>query len=60
MKKRKFKVYLTPAEKSTVFQRLNDLRNTMLHENRDTGCMDELVPKSMCARVKEMAIDNPV
>ena len=38
MKKRKFKIYLTPAENSIVIQSLNHLRNTMLRENRDTGC----------------------
>lgn len=44
MKKRKFKIYLTPAENSIVIQSLNHLRNTMLRENRDTGCLDELRP----------------
>ena len=39
MKKRKFKIYLTPAENSIVIQSLNHLRNTMLRENRDTGCI---------------------
>ena len=34
MKKRKFKIYLTPAENSIVIQSLNHLRNTMLRENR--------------------------
>lgn len=38
MKKRKFKITLTPAENSIVIQSLNHLRNTMLRENRDTGC----------------------
>ena len=38
MKKRKFKIYLTPAENSIVIQSLNHLRNTILRENRDTGC----------------------
>ena len=32
MKKRKFKIYLTPAENSIVIQSLNHLRNTMLRE----------------------------
>ena len=35
MKKRKFKIYLTPAENSIVIQSLNHLRNTMLRENQD-------------------------
>ena len=47
MKKRKFKIYLTPAENSIVIQSLNHLRNTMLRENRDTGCLDELLLKAM-------------
>ena len=42
MKKRKFKIYLTPAENSIVIQ------------NRDTGCLDELLLKAMCAPVKKM------
>lgn len=54
MKKRKFKIYLTPAENSIVIQSLNHLRNTMLRENRDTGCLDELLLKAMCAPVKKM------
>ena len=33
MKKRKFKITLTPAENSIVIQSLNHLRNTMLREN---------------------------
>ena len=49
MKKRKFKITLTPAENSIVIQ-----RNTMLRENRDTGCLDELLLKAMCAPVKKM------
>ena len=56
MKKRKFKIYLTPAENSIVIQSLNHLRNTMLRENRDTGCLDELLLKAMCAPVKKMYI----
>ena len=33
---------------------LNHLRNAMLRENRDTGCLDELLLKVMCAPVKKM------
>ena len=54
MKKRKFKIYLTPAEHSIVIQSLNPLRNTMLRENRDTGSLAQLLPKAMCAPVKKM------
>ena len=54
MKKRKFKIYPPPAENSIVIQSLNHLRNTMLRENRDTGCLDELLLKAMCAPVKKM------
>ena len=50
MKKRKFKIYLTPAENSIVIQSLNHLRNTMLRENRDTGCLDELLLKAIRAQ----------
>ena len=54
MKKRKFKIYLTTAENSIVIQSLNRLRNTMLRENRDTGCLDELLLKVMCTPVKKV------
>ena len=60
MKKRKFKVYLTPAENSIVIQSINHLPNTMHRKNRATGCLDELLLKTMCAPVKKMANDNPV
>ena len=54
MRKRKIKIYLTPAESSIVIQSLNNLRNAMLKENRDTGCIDELLLKVMFAPVKKM------
>ena len=53
MWKQKFKITLTPAENSIVIQSLNRLRNTMLRENRDTGCLDELLLKVMCAPMKK-------
>lgn len=54
MRKQKFKVYLTPAENNIVLQSLNRLRNTLLRENRDTGCVDDLLLKVMCAPVKRI------
>ena len=54
MKKRKFKIYISPAENSIVIQSLNRMRNTMLRENRDTGCLDELLLKVMCTPVKKV------
>ena len=54
MRKQKFKVYLTPVENSIVIQSLNRLRNTLLQENRDTGCVDDLLLKVMCAPVKRI------
>ena len=54
MRKRKLKIFLTPTENSIVIQSLNHLRNAMLRENRDTGCLDELLLKVMCAPVKKM------
>ena len=53
MKTRKHKLYLTPEENSIVIQSLNHLRNSMLRENWDTGCVDELLVKVMCAPVKK-------
>ncbi len=53
MRNRKIKLYLTPAENSIVIQSLNHLRNSMLRENRDTDCVDELLLKVMCAPVKK-------
>ena len=54
MRKRKLKIYFTPAENSIVIQSLNHLRNAMLRENRDTGFVDELLLKVMCAPVKKI------
>ena len=54
MRKRKLKIFLTPTENSIVIQSLNQLRNALLRENRDTGCRDELLLKVMCAPVKKM------
>lgn len=49
MRKQKFKITLTPAENSIVIQSLNHLRNILLRENSDTGCVDDLLLKVMCA-----------
>lgn len=54
MRKQKFKITLTPAENSIVIQSLNRLRNTPLRENRDTGCVDDLLLKVMCVPVKRI------
>lgn len=54
MRKRKLKIYLTPTENSIVIQSLNNLRNAILKENRDTGCVDDLLLKVMCAPVKRI------
>lgn len=54
MKKRKLKIYLTPTENRIVIQSLNNLRNAMLKESRDTGCVDELLLKVICAPVKKI------
>ena len=54
MRKRKLKIYLTSAENSIVIQSLNHLRNALLRENRDTGCLDELLLKAMYAPAKKM------
>ena len=54
MWKQKFKITLTPAENSIVIQSLNRLRNALLRENRDTGCVDDLLLKVMCAPVKRI------
>ena len=54
MRKQKFKVYLTPAENSIVIQSLIHVRNTVLGENRDTGWVDDLLLKVMCAPVKRI------
>jgi len=54
MRKQKLKIFLTPAENGIVIQSLNRLRNALLEENRDTGCIDELLLKVMCAPVKKV------
>lgn len=54
MRKQKYKIILTTDENSIVIQSLNRLRNTLLRENRDTGCVDDLLLKVMCAPVKKI------
>lgn len=54
MRKQKYKIILTPDENSIVIQSLNRLRNTLLRENRDTGCVDDLLLKVMCTPVKKI------
>ena len=54
MRKQKLKIFLSPTENSIVIQSLNRLRNTLLRENRDTGCVDDLLLKVMCAPVKRI------
>ena len=53
MKKQKYFVAYTP-EAALVIQSLNRLRNALLRENRDSGCVDELLLKVMCAPVKKI------
>ncbi len=60
MRKQKFKITLTPAENSIVIQSLNHLRNTLLREHRDTGCVDDLLLKVMCAPVKRIWVLSKV
>ena len=55
MWKQKFKITLTPAENSIVIQSLNRLReHSAAGKNRDTGCVDDLLLKVMCAPVKKI------
>lgn len=42
MKKRKFKIYLTPTEANVLLHGLNELRNKWLEEGRDTYLVDEV------------------
>lgn len=50
----KYFVAYTPEEAALVIQSLNRLRNALLRENRDSGCVDELLLKVMCAPVKKI------
>ena len=54
MKKQKYRIAYTPDEASLVIQSLNRLRNILLQENRDSGCVNELLLKVMCAPVKKI------
>lgn len=54
MKRQKYFVAYTPEETAIVIQSLNRLRNALLHDNRDSGCVDELLLKVMCAPVKKI------
>ena len=53
MKKQKYFVAYTPEEAALVIQSLNRLRNALLRENRDSGCVGELLLKVMCVPVKK-------
>ena len=54
MKKQKYIVAYTLEETALVIQSLNRLRNALLRNNRDSGCVDELLLKVMCAPVKKI------
>lgn len=54
MKRQKYIVAYTPEEAAIVIHSLNRLRNALLHDNRYSGCVDELLLKVMCAPVKKI------
>ena len=54
MKNQKYFVVYSPDEIAIVIQSLNRLRNALIRENRDSGCVDELLLKVMCAPVKKI------
>ena len=54
MKKRKYFVAYTPDESRIALYALNQLRNRVLREGRDPGCVDELLLKVMYAPVKKI------
>ena len=54
MKKQKYIVAYTLEETALVIQSLNLLRNALLRDNRDSGCVDELLLKVICAPVKKI------
>ncbi len=54
MKNQTYFVVYSPDEIAIVIQSLNRLRNALIRENRDSGCVDELLLKVMCAPVKKI------
>ncbi len=54
MKKQKYFIAYTSDEAAIVIQSLNRLRNVLLRDNRDSGCVDELLLKVMYAPTKKI------
>ena len=54
MKKQKYFVAYSPDEIAIVVQSLNRLRNALIRENRNSGCVDELLLKVMYAPTKKI------
>ena len=54
MKNQKYFSVYSPDEIAIIIQSLNRLRNALIRENRDSGCVDELLLKVMCAPVKKL------
>lgn len=54
MKKPKYYLALNAEETSLVIQSLNNLRNKLLQENKDTGFVDEMLIKVMRAPTKKI------
>lgn len=53
MKKKKYYVTYTPDESRIALYALNNLRNKLLREGRDSGCVDELFLKMIKAPVRK-------
>lgn len=53
MKKKKYYVTYTLDENRIALYALNNLRNRLLREGRDSGCVDELLLKVIKAPVKK-------
>ena len=56
MKNQKYFVVYSPDEIAIVIQSLNRLRNALIRENRDSGCVDELLLKVVRSCKKTLKI----
>lgn len=54
MKKQKYYLYLNHKENSIVLQSLICLKNSLLQQDRDASCVDDLILKVIHAPVRKI------
>ena len=56
MRNPKYHIYLTPDERRTVINSLNDLRNDLITQGKYTDIIDELLIKLTKAKAKKIKV----